>query len=211
MGGLVASTYAATHEDWNDSVQHCIFVGSPLAGSCSAAQTIMGLSESFNKLDRFSVFESGEDFRTMAAGFPGLVDLLPNPDVFEEPYPGTEKLFQCKNWPDGICPSQHALDASIQLKRQVAGSPIFEVSTHLISTKLETIAGFHWNGVPTPFDLAEGGDGTVLSQSAWHERLHAAYHVPGEHGMLCVESDALDAFVKICKGESTVAEAFHRR
>lgn len=197
MGGLVAAAHAARNPGWQQTIEHCVFVGSPLAGSYSAALAIMGLSESFQKMDRFSIRESLEDFQRMAASFPGLIDLLPNPEIFPEAKP----LFDIASWPGRVAPDSYWLIQSRNLKSIIWNSPIFKFSTHLISQGLSTVAQLEWdteNRTCQPSSFSRLGDGSVLNRSSIHPKLKAL-KVTGEHGMLCTEPMVINAVQAIAR------------
>lgn len=200
MGGVVASYWAATQSDWDKYVERCVFVGSPLGGSYSSAQAIMGLSPSFKKMALLSIKESMKDFQRMTASFPGLVDLLPNPEVFPEAL----DLFQRDGWPGNIFPQQKLLDQSRAVKRVVWNSPLFKRSIHLISTGLSTLAGMPWDESRKSRSdsvVNEQGDGAVLNRSSMPSGLKT-YLVSGEHSMLLNERTVIDAVLAIAKGKS---------
>jgi triacylglycerol lipase len=200
MGGLVASTYASTHSGWADKIEHCIFAGSPLGGSYSVPMNVLGKSESVQKMDRYSVLESLEDFQSMLASFPGLIDMLPNPALF----PDAEDLYSQNGWPGEIKPSQDKLDASRRLKEKLWNSPIFSKATHLISQGHETVAGMPWNADDSdrePTVMSQEGDGAALSKSSLAPNL-TAYKVTGSHGMLVNEPNVHEAIMTIARGET---------
>ena len=200
MGGLVASAYAARHQNWDTVVEHCVFVGSPLGGAYSAAIAILGKSASFQKMDRLSILETLEDLQRMAASFPGLVDLLPNPKLFPE----AAEFYMTKGWPGTIKPRQEWLDQSLEVKRTVWTSPIFAKSTHLVSLDFPTVAEMPWNDDHTdrmPNVLNREGDGAVLTVSSLVPGLRA-FRIQGEHSMLCVEPQVISAVEAVAKGES---------
>ena len=199
MGGLVASAYAARHDHWELVIERAVFVGSPLGGAYSAAVAIMGKSPSFKKMGLLSLTESLEDFQRMAASFPGLVDLLPNPEIF----PAAADLYSQSGWPGKVKPAQQWLDDSKSLKQVIWNSPLFSRSTHLISQDFPTVSEMPWNAQHNDRDAdvtSPLGDGAVLSQSSLVPEL-TAFKIPGAHAMLVVEPDAIDAVMQIAKGE----------
>jgi len=200
MGGLVASSYAARHTDWANIVAHCVFVGSPLGGSYSVAEAILGKSSSFRKMDRLSIFETLKDFQCMAASFPGLLDMLPNPDVFPE----AADLYSEAGWPGEVKPRQAWLDHSRAVKQVVWTSPLFAKSTHLVSQDHATVAQLPWNDRRddrNPDILSPEGDGAVLTRSSLAPGLKS-YKIPGEHAMLCTEPQVIAAVESIARGQS---------
>ncbi len=200
MGGLLASSYAARHADWADIVEHCVFVGSPLGGSYSVAIAILGKSPSFQRMDRLSLFETLEDFQRMAASFPGLLDMLPNSEVFPE----AADMYSVAGWPGDVQPRQEWLDHSRMVKPLVWTSPLFAKSTHLISQDHDTIAALPWNARHDDRDpdvLSPEGDGAVLNRASLAPGLRS-FKVPGEHGLLCTEPQVIAAVEAIARGQS---------
>ncbi len=200
MGGLVASAYAARHQNWDTVVEHCVFVGSPLGGAYSAAVAILGKSPSFEKMDRLSIFETLEDLQRMASSFPGLVDLLPNPELFPE----AAEFYSTKGWPGAVKPRQEWLDHSLDVKGTVWTSPILAKSTHLVSLDFPTVAEMPWNEDHidrVPNVMNREGDGAVLTRSSLVPGLNA-FKIHGEHSMLCVEPTVIMAVEAIAKGKS---------
>ena len=199
MGGLVAATFAARHPEWSEMVSHCIFVGSPLGGSYSVPVTILGHAPSFQKMDRLSVFESLEDFQRMAASFPGLLDMLPHPDLF----PDAADLYKTSGWPGVVRPQGSLLQSSRELKDVIWSSPIFSRSTHLISQGHETVSKMPWNDDRSdrlPNVTSTEGDGAALNLSSLAPGLRA-FLVSGEHGMLLNSTEVFSAVMKIARGE----------
>ncbi|MDF1738626.1 MAG: alpha/beta fold hydrolase [Verrucomicrobiales bacterium] len=200
MGGLIASTFASKFEDWDELVSHCVFVGSPLGGSYSVPMTMLGHSPSFKRMDRLSIWDSLEDFQRMAASFPGLVDMLPNPDLMPE----AADFYEEAGWPGSIKPLQVHLDASLRLKPKIWESPIFQTSTHLIAQGIETTSAMPWNANKTDRAsdiVSTDGDGAALTNSSLAPGLRA-FLVPGEHGTLVNEALVYDAIAAIANGKT---------
>ena len=198
MGGLVAATFASRHENWDKLVQQCIFVGSPLGGSFSVPMTVLGHSPSFKQMDRLSLLDSLEDFQRMAASFPGLLDMLPNPEVITD----TEDFYTQSGWPGNVKPLQDHLDASRLLKSVVWRSPIFDRSSHIISQGHATTSAMPWNATRT--DRAANvssveGDGAALTKSSLAPGLKV-YLAAGEHGTLVNEPRIHEAIMKLASG-----------
>lgn len=199
MGGLVATAFAERHGDWDRIVKHCVFVGSPLGGSYSVPYTILGFAESFKKMDRLSIFERLIDFQRMAASFPGLIDMLPDPDLF----PDASDFYEQVGWPGPVKPEQRHLNASRALKGVLAGSPIFEIATHLVARGIETVSSMPWDA-ERAYRLADRvsleGDGAALNLSSLVPGL-TAYLVEGEHGTLVNEPSVAEAVMRIAQGQ----------
>ncbi|WP_038164464.1 alpha/beta fold hydrolase [Verrucomicrobium sp. BvORR106] len=199
MGGLVAATFAAKWGDWEDLIHHCIFVGSPLGGSYSVPMTVLGHSPSFRQMDRLAILDSLEDFQRMAASFPGLIDMLPNPELMPE----AEDFYTQAGWPGGIKPQQAHLDASRALKSVIWRSPIFAKSTHIISQGHATTSSMPWNGSHTDRTatlVSSEGDGAALTKSSVVPGLKT-YLATGEHGTLVNEPGIHGAIMAIATGK----------
>lgn len=199
MGGLVASTFAARHAVWETLIEHCIFVGSPLGGSYSVPMAVLGSSPSFQKMDRLSVFESLEDFQKMAASFPGLLDMIPHPQIFPE----AADFYTQDGWPGAVKPLQQHLDSSRELKEIVWSSPIHAKATHLLAQGHETNSEMPWteNRDGRRSDVvSREGDGAALTKSSLVPNL-PAYLVTGKHGTLVNEAGVYEAVMMIARGQ----------
>ncbi len=201
MGGLVASAYAASYPEWKEKIASCVFVGSPLGGSFSVAQAILGKSPAFAKMDKFSLTENMLHFQEMAATFRGLIDMLPNPDVIN----GVTDLYTQDGWPGEVKPKQEWLDQSRVLKETLWNSPLHARSTHLVAQKVETVADMPWNATGTDRNasvVSMEGDGAVLTKSSLAPGITASYLLSqGTHGMLCTELEVIEAVKRIGRGE----------
>lgn len=198
MGGLVAAAFASRKADWEDLIHHCIFVGSPLGGSYSVPLTILGHSPSFKKMDRLSILDSLADFQRMAASFPGLLDMLPNPDVIPE----AADFYLQEGWPGSIKPLQAHLDASRALKSVIWESPIFAKSSHIISQGHATTSAMPWESDRTDraANVASSeGDGAALTISSLAPGLKV-YLASGEHGTLVNEPRIHNAIIALASG-----------
>jgi len=198
MGGLVAATFAARYPDWENLIEHCIFVGSPLGGSYSVAMAVLGSSPSFQKMERLSVFEDLEDFQRMAASFPGLIDMLPNPEILPE----AKDFYTQAGWPGTVKPAQVHLDASRDLKAVLWKTPLIRKATALVSQGHDTAAEIPWNSdssARAPEIVSREGDGAVLTKCSLAPDL-PAYRVTGEHGMLLNEPLVHEAVMAIARG-----------
>ena len=198
MGGLVAAVFASRKSDWETLIHQCIFVGSPLGGSYSVPMTVLGHSPSFQQMDRLSILDSLEDFQRMAASFPGLLDMLPNPDVM----PDAADFYMEDGWPGPIKPLQAHLDASRALKSVIWESPIFTKSSHIISQGYATTSAMPWNatGTDRAANVASNdGDGAALTKSSLAPGLKA-YLASGEHGTLVNEPRIHNAIIALATG-----------
>jgi len=198
MGGLVAAALASRKADWENLVHHCIFVGSPLGGSYSVPMTVLGHSPSFQQMDRLSILDSLEDFQRMAASFPGLIDMLPNPTLMPE----AADFYTEAGWPGPVKPRQALLDASRALKDEIWQSPIFAKATHIISQGHATTSSMPWNDAGTDrlaTVVTSAGDGAALTKSSLAPGLKV-YLASGEHGTLVNEPRIHQAIIAIATG-----------
>jgi len=198
MGGLVAAVFASRTADWETLIHQCIFVGSPLGGSYSVPMTVLGHSPSFQQMDRLSILDSLEDFQRMAASFPGLLDMLPNPEIM----PDAADFYKEAGWPGPAKPLQAHLDASRALKSVIWESPIFTKSSHIISQGHATTCAMPWNatGTDRAANVASNdGDGAALTKSSLAPGLKA-YLASGEHGTLVNEPRIHNAIIALAMG-----------
>src|SRR5262249_38683365 len=84
MGGLVACVYAARQPERRDRIERAVFFGSPLRGSYAAVEAVLGTYDLIRKLALISRGDDLDDLRRMAATLPGLIDMLPDPEVFPD-------------------------------------------------------------------------------------------------------------------------------
>ncbi|MCO4769626.1 MAG: trypsin-like peptidase domain-containing protein [Deltaproteobacteria bacterium] len=173
MGGLVASVFAHQHPDaYADLVERTITLGSPLGGSFAVPETLSGESHLMRRLARAVPTDKVGDFRRMASTFPGLLAMLPSPEVFADATHAqggaVESLYRRATWEPEFAPSVRWLEESLRLKKVLrtalvhAGRPV----TNLVGTHLPTQASVDLRGYPTRGEWMETGDGTVPSRSA---------------------------------------------
>lgn len=163
MGGLVAALYAARHPEWSARVAQAVFLGSPLRGSFAPVEALLGSYPILQKVADVDLKDDLGDYITMARTLPGLIDMLPDPDLF----PDVAPLYQRSNWPQASAPAQVWLDQSRQLKRILATSPILETARLIVAHGHPTVGAIALTGG----QLRAGrqnlpGDGTVPTRSA---------------------------------------------
>jgi pimeloyl-ACP methyl ester carboxylesterase len=163
MGGLVAALYAARHPEWSTRVAQAIFLGSPLRGSYAPIEALLGTYPVFPKVALADLADDLGDYMAMAKTLPGLIDMLPDPDVFPDAAP----LYQRVAWPAASAPAQVWLDQSRQVKRLLAGSPILETAHLVVSHDYPTTGEVAVvGGELRPGPANRPGDGTVPTRSA---------------------------------------------
>jgi len=149
--------------DWSDTVQRAVLIGVPLGGSYLPVEAVLGVLPLFQKLAWLSTDNDIDDLRCAAASWPGLLDCLPDPELF----PDAARLYTQEGWPDGTAPPQRWLDHSRYLKPAILGSPLLERATHLVSVGCGTVASIaDEDGVPTPGPRTAPGDGTAPARAA---------------------------------------------
>ena len=171
MGGVVAAQAANLDRDLARQVDHAVFAGVPLRGSLTPMDAISGENWMLQLIAKLSVpshipiFGQPElpGLRRMAAGLPGLVDLLADPDLFHN----AAQLYDDSGvWPDGIAPTRERLQRSRQLKKEQSASPLLEKAAALVTRWIKAPIGVERQaGKLKAVDPVEG-DGEVPVQSA---------------------------------------------
>src|SRR5205823_4372883 len=137
MGGVVSALYAARHKEWEKRIAGAVLIGAPLHGSYAPMQAVLGTYDFVRKLAFLSRNDSVRDFQVMAATLSGLMDMLPDPDIFANARP----LYKMDGWPDPqIRPSDTLLKESRDLKRKTANSPLLAQSFLIVSPQHPTVA-----------------------------------------------------------------------
>lgn len=197
MGGLVAAIYAARHPEWSTGITQAILLGSPLRGSYAPIEALLGSYPLFPKFALVDRQDDLGDYIAMARTLPGLLDMLPDPEVFPDAAP----LYQRTTWPETGAPAQIWLDQSRQVKRLLATSPILETARLIVSPVHPTVGEVTVvGGKLQPGRRNSPGDGTVPTRSA-------AGGVPGvqvyratfSHGDLPRERGVIDAVADLLK------------
>jgi pimeloyl-ACP methyl ester carboxylesterase/S1-C subfamily serine protease len=197
MGGLVAALYASRHPEWSARVTQAILLGAPLRGSFAPIEALLGTYPVLSKVALADVQDDLDDYVAMARTLPGLLDMLPDPDLFPDAAP----LYQRITWPQQSAPAQIWLDQSRQLKRLLVSSPLLETARLIVSPGHPTVGDMAViGGRLQPGRRHRPGDGTVPTRSA-------AAHVPGvtvyrasfTHGDLPREPAVIDAVEHLLK------------
>ncbi|MEZ5353375.1 MAG: hypothetical protein R2762_12120 [Bryobacteraceae bacterium] len=198
MGGLVACEYANRHADWAERVERTVFLGTPLQGSFAPMEALTGDFRIVRLLAAMAVGspDAAVRLRRMASTMPGLLDMLPAPDVFAS----ASALYTQAVWPDGIVPAQRWLDQSKALKSRIVGSPVLSRAAMLATRQLPTPVAAKVNGKPVASDYGTG-DGIVPLKSAVPAGLQA-YEVNFPHTALPLDPKAIAAVPKLIRAES---------
>ncbi|MEM9293095.1 MAG: alpha/beta fold hydrolase [Acidobacteriota bacterium] len=182
MGGLVAANYALRHPRWQDRVESAVLVGSPLGGSFSVVKALLGTHPTFRTLAKISRHDDVDDFGRLAQSLPGLLAMLPNPELFPSPQP----LHSGQTWDHGFRPLQRWLTESLSLGRELLRSPLLPRTTGIVSRIHSTIdsAVLDSRGRITAGPKIGPGDDTVPLRAAAVEGLGALYESRGKrHAM----------------------------
>lgn len=157
MGGLVAATYADRFpEHAARHLDRAVLVGSPIHGAYAPVECLLGTYPFLQKLAMLTP-STGDSLRAMAATLPGLVDMLPDPAVFD----GAAALYDAHRWPERARPAQAWLDRSRALKERLARSPLFDPAktTLIVGATHGTVDRMLTDRDPGPRNGR--GDGTV--------------------------------------------------
>ncbi|WP_247237713.1 alpha/beta fold hydrolase [Telluribacter sp. SYSU D00476] len=163
MGGLVAALYAQRHTNWRDRIGQVFLLGSPIRGSYAPIETVLGTYPFVRKLALVSRNDNITDLRQMARTMPGLLDMLPDPELF----PDASIVYKQAFWPDQIVPLQNWLVQSQYLKNLLRESPLLTRATGIVSLAHGTVGSLlSQNGgvIAGPANVV--GDGTVPGKSA---------------------------------------------
>jgi pimeloyl-ACP methyl ester carboxylesterase len=199
MGGLVAAIYTSRHPEWSAKISQSIFLGTPFRGSYIPIEALLGsypLLSKFALIDRSNTLDTYMD---MARTLPGLLEMLPDPNVF----PDSAGLYERHNWRHKqIIPSQMWLDLSRRLKQLLATSPILENAHLIVSPNHPTIGEASFaNDDVTLGKRNRRGDGTVPLQSAAAVGASTSniYSATYGHGDLPREPEVIKAVADILK------------
>ena len=159
---------------------------------------VLGHHSLLNKIAWLSRNDNSLEFRNMAASFPGLIDMLPNPSLF----PDAKDFYDNGSWPGEVQPAQKWLSQSKDLKKTLRESPILEKTKLFISLSHGTLADMPWstdNSTRVPGVRNSKGDGTVPAISAFVPGVDA-FQLYNAHGKLPKENKAINAVVSLILG-----------
>jgi hypothetical protein len=196
MGGLVAAMYAVRHSEWRDIVDRAVFMGSPLRGSFSPIEALLGSHGMLKKLTWIHG-EDPDEMKQMVKTLPGLLDMLPCPQTF----PKVARLYRRSGWGDDFSVAQQWLDQSKRVKSILSDSPILARTTLLVGLDRETIVDLAeaTPSQPGPPKLGPRngvGDGTVPARAALIENV-PAYEVHAPHMMMPRDNTVIRTVVSL--------------
>jgi pimeloyl-ACP methyl ester carboxylesterase/S1-C subfamily serine protease len=163
MGGVVAAMYASRYPEWSSRISQAILLGSPLRGSYVPVEAMLGEYGLFPPLAFADLQDNVQDLTIMACSLPGLIDLLPDPEIF----PDVAPLYEKATWPSPTSPKQAWLDHSLQVKRALSNSPLLASAKLIVAADFGTTAGVSVTaGQLRTKPRNKPGDGTVPIRSA---------------------------------------------
>jgi len=196
MGGLVSAAYAASHPEWSSRISQAIFMGAPLRGSYAPIEAILGTYPILPKAALVDLKNNLGEYVAMARSLPGLIDMLPDPDIFPDAAPFYERI----TWPKASAPAQVWLDQSRQMKRVFATSPILKTARLIVSPGIPTVADVGIvGGALQPGRRNRPGDGTVPTRSAAGVEALAIYRASEAHATFPREDAVIKAVVDLLK------------
>ncbi|WP_439123282.1 trypsin-like peptidase domain-containing protein [Marivita sp.] len=184
MGGLVARQMA--FEDKDDTlISRVVTIGTPNHGSYAPVQVFDLSHDMLGPLgfadlshDRQTIFEK------YLRGFPGLVEMMPNPDKRPD-----ETYFSRSFWPNGAIPPTSNTLRAAKLGRHDLPQP--DARFHqIVGTGEETVVGADKTASGFVYHRSFDGDGTVPRDLAEMGDV-ARYYCEGAHGWLCNRSDVI--------------------
>ena len=195
MGGVVSALWAARHDA--SGVERAIFMGSPLGGSYSALAALGGIHSLIGVVDGYT-FNKAHELVAAFRSWPGLVEMLPDPDLFPEV---ALLLDDPALWPEGAPIDPADLQRARDLKAEIYASPLKDRTTLLVSLSHETDGQVELQDGSMRISASRLGDGTVPGKAAAIEGWKALT-VTGEHAtMPLFDTEAVKAVAKLAVGE----------
>ena len=198
MGGLVARQMAA--EDPNRRmISRVITIATPNFGSYAPMQ-VFDLSHGMVRaLAAVDLTQNRTDIvKGTLRGLPGLIEMLPSPDLRPE-----QDAFNRKSWPKtAFPPQQTALTQAAKAARTLPG-PDARFQQIIGVGALTTISA---TANETGFDYTQSqdGDGTVARDLAEMGTV-PRFYAQGKHGRLCNASDVIEATIDLVESGVTNA------
>lgn len=125
MGGLVTRAMIKGHPGlWEEIVQReggrLVFLGTPHHGSHLMVETLLGKSDTMRMLARLDLANGLQAVLDIVAGYPGALQLLPQPGFVDEGGPPEEQ----RNWQDaGVWPGLAEINNDFWFGRKLGGKP----------------------------------------------------------------------------------------
>lgn len=192
QGGLLAALYTRLEPAWKERIVASVFLGAPLAGTFEAVDCANGEHAFVGQmalLSGLSPAELGRCFRS----WPGLLDMLPDPDVFA----GGERAFTPEAWGEGRAPDRGLLASALCTRRELSASTIEEIAcAQILSVTFSTGDAYASGPAIAAQPHRAAGDGTVAARTA---RFHGmpAYEAPLSHTLLAVDPVAHEGVIEL--------------
>lgn len=198
MGALVNAVYPRVDPAWRSRMDRAIFLGGPLGGTFEVVEAALGKHPIIRRLSTLSLLDDSADFAACMRTWPGLYDLLPDPDLFAR----GEDAFDAGAWPAGMRPSPLLLKAARETRRMVNTSPLFSIPcAQILSLRFGTVDGYS-PGPVGPGPRGAPGDGTVSARTAGFGGVEL-YRVESPHTLLPVDPAAIAGVIEIAATGAT--------
>ncbi|MBM2320049.1 MULTISPECIES: trypsin-like peptidase domain-containing protein [Marivita] len=190
MGGLVARQMAAEDHD-RSLISRVVTIGTPNHGSYAPVQ-VFDLSH--DMLGPLGFADLTHDRKKIVdkflRGFPGLVEMMPDPDKRPD-----QTFFTRSFWPSGaVPPTANSLRAA-RLGRGDLPAPDARFQ-QIIGTGEDTVIGADKTANGFVYHRSFDGDGTVPRDLAEMGDV-SRYYCEGAHGWLCNRSDVIAATIDL--------------
>lgn len=175
MGGLVARAAVAANAP---NIDRIIMLGTPNHGSFSPVMAFRGTHSVVRKVAALDLRHTAEELsKKVFSTFPGLYQMLPWPDRFDE-----IDLYDLKTWPsDRPRPLPAILKKALQTQNRLA--PADSRFFLIAGVNQKTVVGMRIENNEFIYETSDEGDGTVPLRFAELEGAQT-YYVVEEHGSL---------------------------
>ncbi len=201
MGGLVASlAYPQLTPAARKLIVDAVLVGPPLGGSFDVITAMSGEHLLVALLAAVTPLDNRDDYRRLARSLPGLLEMLPAPEVFAG---GTASLYQQQTWPPAFAPLRQAwLDRARTLLGDVDRSPLLDRASILAAAGHWTLTSFTHSpqGHPVAGSYFEHGDGMVPLRSAARSG-RDTFVIDGQHALLLDQPEVITAVGRRLRNE----------
>ena len=199
-GGLVICEYARQFpQDFASDFGRAVFLGTPFRGTYAALDAMLGSADFIQKLESLLDAIGGngralaDDARRAACHMPGLAELLPDPDEFQN----TAGLYDANQYDAGFRPTQALLDEGSNFKAGLLNPTLLGRSTVIMSSTFGTPANDQLaGGVRTP-GTQQWGDGTTTLGSGLPAGIHDAFQARLQHLWLPIDSEVIQCVIEI--------------
>lgn len=199
MGALLACLLPDHLPEFAERVEQTIFLGAPLGGSFDSVEAVTGTHWILPRLVALSPDEESRDFQATLATWPGVFNMLPDPEVFTGC--ACERVFDAAQWPSAVPVRQSLLDEGWALKKRLRESPLFRLGrpvTQLFATRYPSIGSLasDADGALTAGPRTAQGDGVVAAFSAFPPGV-TGYRTGFPHTLAPIEPAAIEAIVAL--------------